>query len=223
MLPNRTAELQIAKVEAEAASRAKSTFLANMSHEIRTPMNAIIGLNHLLWRDATDALQRERLGKVDEAAQHLLQVINDILDLSKIEAGKIALEEADFDLDGLLSRALAMVSGRASEKGLELVFQAAPGLTRLRGDPTRLLQALINLLSNAIKFTQRGRVCLRCETVRGDHYRVLLRFEVQDTGIGIPEDRQGELFKPFEQADISTTRKYGGTGLGLALIRHWPR
>ncbi len=216
----RTAALEVAKFQAEAASRAKSTFLANMSHEIRTPMNAIVGLTFLLRREMADPQQQARLGKVDDAAQHLLQVINDILDLSKIEAGKVVLEDSDFALDGLLSRAFEMVRARAGDKGLELVLETGDVPARLRGDVTRVSQALINLLGNAVKFTQHGWVRLRCETLRSDAERVLVRFEVEDTGDGIAPERQVELFNAFEQADVSTTRRFGGTGLGLALTRH---
>ena len=206
--------------EAEAANRAKSAFLANMRHEIRTPMNAIIGLTHLMARDSRDATEQSRLGKVDDAAKHLLQVINDILDLSKIEAGKMALESIDFSLDLVVSRAFEMVGARARDKGLELVLDTDHLPDHLRGDPTRLTQLLINLLSNAVKFTQRGWVRLRGELLREAGGRLQVRFEVQDTGEGVPADQQDRLFAAFEQADGSTTRRHGGTGLGLALTRH---
>jgi PAS domain S-box-containing protein len=208
---------------AEAANRAKSAFLANMSHEIRTPMNAIIGLTHLMGRDTRDALQRERLGKIDSAARHLLQVINDILDLSKIEAGKMTLEDTEFSLDEMLARVFEMASGAAHEKQLELIVDTHQLPDRLRGDPTRLSQALINLVSNAVKFTERGWVRLSGERLAEDRQRLQVRFEVQDTGPGIAPERQAELFEPFEQADSSTTRRHGGTGLGLALTRHLAR
>nr|MBP6816164.1 response regulator [Burkholderiaceae bacterium] len=207
--------------EAVAATRAKSSFLANMSHEIRTPMNAIIGLTHLMARDTRDTLQRERLGKVDAAAKHLLQVINDILDLSKIEAGKMVLEDAEFSLDELLSDAFGMISGQARDKQLELVLDTDHLPHRLRGDPKRLSQSLINLLSNAVKFTDRGWVRLRGELLAEDGERLQVRFEVRDTGEGIAPGHLGNLFGAFEQADSTTTRRYGGTGLGLALTRHF--
>jgi signal transduction histidine kinase/DNA-binding response OmpR family regulator/HPt (histidine-containing phosphotransfer) domain-containing protein len=206
--------------QAEAATRAKSAFLANMSHEIRTPMNAILGLSHLMARDSRDPLQRDRLHKIDVAARHLLQVINDILDLSKIEAGKVVLEEVDFALDELLSRVFEIVGGQAREKGLELVLDTDHLPARLRGDPTRLSQALLNLLGNAVKFTHSGWVRLGGEWLGEDARGVHVRFTVQDTGEGIATDRQALLFQPFEQADNSTTRRHGGTGLGLALTRH---
>ncbi|HEX6364468.1 MAG TPA: ATP-binding protein, partial [Albitalea sp.] len=195
-------------------------FLANMSHEIRTPLNAIIGLTHLLERDAADGVQRDRLHKVGDAAQHLLQVLNDILDLSKIDAGKLVLEMADFSLAGLLERTCALVAEDAQAKGL-LLHADADGLPdALRGDPTRLSQALLNLLSNAVKFTERGSVGLRGTLLGEDAGGLLVRFEVRDTGIGISADDQARLFAAFEQADTSTTRRYGGTGLGLAITRH---
>ena len=206
--------------EAEAANRAKSAFLANMSHEIRTPMNAIIGLTHLMARDIRDATQQTRLGKIDDAARHLLQVINDILDLSKIEAGKMALESIDFSLDQMVARAFEMVGARARDKGLELVLDTDHLPAYLRGDPTRLSQLIINLLSNAVKFTERGWVRLKGEALRESGNRLQVRFEVQDTGEGVPADQQARLFNAFEQADASTTRRHGGTGLGLALTRH---
>jgi PAS domain S-box-containing protein len=218
---DRTAELATARDAARSASRAKSAFLANMSHEIRTPMNAIIGLTHLLSRELREPRQRERLGKVDEAARHLLQIINDILDLSKIEAGKMVLEDIEFSLDAVLSGACDMVRERATAKGLELVLDTDHLPDRLRGDPTRLSQALINLLSNATKFTEHGWIRLRGERLSVDPAdgTVHARFEVHDTGPGIPAERLPTLFDAFEQADTSTTRRHGGTGLGLALTR----
>jgi PAS domain S-box-containing protein len=206
--------------KAEAANRAKSAFLANMSHEIRTPMNAITGMTHLLLRDASDALTRERLRTVDEASRHLLHLIDDVLDLSKIEAGKLALERVDFDLDRLLARTVDLVSARARDKGLALELDnRSPGL-QLRGDPTRLSQALLNLLGNAVKFTEHGWVRLHCRVADADTERPLLRLEVHDSGIGIEPDRLQQVFSAFEQADSSTTRRFGGTGLGLAITRH---
>ena len=213
-------ELAQARDRAEAGARAKGAFLANMSHEIRTPMNAIIGLTYLLMRDLVDDQARERLGKVNDAAHHLLTIISDILDLSKIEAGKLSLECTDFAVDTMLSRTCALVLDRAREKGLELVLDTDHLPRTLRGDPTRLSQALLNLLSNAIKFTERGSVLLRGELLGQQGDRLQLRFEVRDTGIGIAPEHLQHLFSAFEQADSSTTRRFGGTGLGLAITRH---
>ncbi|MES2990185.1 MAG: response regulator [Pseudomonadota bacterium] len=215
--------LRQARIESESATRAKSAFLANMSHEIRTPMNAVIGLTHLMLRETGDALQRDRLAKVSEAAKHLLQVINDILDMSKIEAGKLSLEEIEFSLDEYLTNAIGMVATSARDKQLELILDSDHLPERIVGDPTRLSQILINLLSNAVKFTQSGwiRVRGRVERELGQH--IELRFEVQDTGPGIALDRQADLFNAFEQADTTISRHHGGTGLGLALSRQLAR
>ncbi|MEY4748786.1 MAG: hypothetical protein RIQ60_1000 [Pseudomonadota bacterium] len=207
--------------QAEAATRAKSAFLANMSHEIRTPMNAIIGLTYLLARDSRDHQQRQRLDKVDRAAHHLLQVINDILDLSKIEAGKMVLDNDEFALAELLGRSVEMVSAQARAKGLDLQLDLPPGLPRrVCGDAQRLTQALVNLLGNAVKFTEQGWVRLQVSAQPCTDERLLLRFEVSDSGVGIEPDKIDRLFKAFEQVDNTSTRRHGGTGLGLALTRH---
>ncbi|OYV01272.1 MAG: hypothetical protein CFE45_05570, partial [Burkholderiales bacterium PBB5] len=209
--------LQHAKLAADAANHAKSSFLANMSHEIRTPMNAIVGFAHLLKRDPLTPRQLDNLGKIGDASQHLLQVINDVLDFSKIEAHKIELDEADFALRECLDRVLGMLLDRARDKQVALTLDLADCPTRLRGDRLRLEQILLNLLGNAVKFTQRGRVLLRVRPLPSAPHR--LRFEVEDTGIGMREAQIPHLFEAFEQADASTTRRFGGTGLGLAICK----
>jgi PAS domain S-box-containing protein len=212
-------ELVAERDKAHAAARAKSAFLANMSHEIRTPMNAIIGLTHLMQRDTRDALGQDRLGKIADAAHHLMGIINDVLDLSKIDAGKLELEALDFDLDEMLARSCSMVAGPAHAKGLELRVDSNDLPQHVRGDPTRLSQVLMNLLGNAVKFTERGSVTLRGTLLERSPAGLHLRFEVRDTGIGIEPERIGKLFDAFEQSDSSTTRRFGGTGLGLAVTR----
>lgn len=212
------AELEQARDAAEKASRAKSTFLANMSHEIRTPMNAIIGLTHLLRSSTTSTKQQRQLARIDEAAQLLLGIINDILDISKIEAGKMIIEVTDFALEQVVSNVTNLITERAEAKGLEIVQDIAVDLpTTLRGDPLRLEQVLLNFASNAVKFTEQGALLLRVRAVEETSTHLVVRFEVQDTGIGITPEQQSRLFQVFEQADSSTTRKYGGTGLGLAI------
>jgi PAS domain S-box-containing protein len=220
MVEERTYELGVAKEHAERASRAKSAFLANMSHEIRTPLNAVIGLTYLMLRDATETRIKARLEQVSNSAQHLLSVINDILDISKIEAERLSLQEIDFSSAQLITETLAAVELKAQDKGLKLIREITPDLPpALRGDPMRLQQVLLNFLSNAIKFTEQGHVLLRIRVVERQPENVLLRFEIEDTGIGIPAEAQLRLFKPFAQADDSISRRYGGTGLGLAISR----
>ncbi len=216
----RRAELALAdaKDAAEAASRAKTTFLANMSHEIRTPMNAIIGLTHLLRAEPVTPRQDELLAKVTEAAEHLLSIINGVLDLSKIEAGKLALEPTDVSLSEVLEHVRSMVAVRARERGLAFSIEVGPDVpTDFHGDGLRVGQILINLAGNAVKFTNEGSVAIRVE--RAPAMPDGVRFVIADTGIGIAADDLSRLFRSFEQADATTTRRYGGTGLGLAISK----
>ena len=219
LVAQRTEELTAARQQAEAATIAKSAFLANMSHEIRTPMNAIIGLTHLMQRAGATPEQADRLTKIDNASRHLLSIISDILDLSKIEAGKLRLEDADFNLSAVLDNVSSIISPAAQEKGLAVEIDRDAVPAWLRGDVVRLRQALLNFAGNAVKFTDKGRVLLRALLLKDDDEGLLVRFAVSDTGIGITPEAKQRLFQSFEQADASTTRKYGGTGLGLAITK----
>ena len=222
----RTADLESAnrslaqaKIEAEAANIAKSAFLSNMSHEIRTPMNGIVGMAGILRREGVSSQQAKRLDIIDASAQHLLSVINNILDISKIEAGKFTLEEAPVVVSSLLDNVGSILSERAQAKGIRLLIEPAHLPHSLLGDPTRLQQALLNYASNAVKFTEHGSITLRALLLDETADEAVLRFEVQDTGVGISADALSRLFSAFEQADNSMSRKYGGTGLGLAITR----
>ena len=213
-------ELHALKAQADAASRAKSDFLSNMSHEIRTPMNSIIGMAYLAGKRAEDAKQRDYLGKIQHSAQHLLGIINHILDFSKIEAGKVELELRDFTFDALKRNVESQLGAQASARGLELVCDVAPALKwPVRGDPLRLEQVLLNFVGNAIKFSDHGTIHVRARVERTVGADVLVRFEVEDRGIGIAADDLAQLFTPFHQADPSATRRHGGAGLGLVISK----
>ena len=213
-------DLDVARQEADSAAQTKADFLANMSHEIRTPMNAIIGFSNLAMKTELDRKQRDYISKIQQSGKHLLGIINDILDFSKIEAGKLSVEQTEFELEKVMENVSNLISEKTTAKGLELVFCIEKGTSNyLVGDPLRLGQILVNYANNAVKFTEQGEIVVSAKVIEDTNSDCLIRFAVQDTGIGLTQEQIGKLFQSFQQADTSTSRKYGGTGLGLAISK----